>query len=106
MTDIALLYHDVVNADDFDSSGFAGADAAIYKLACETFRNHLDAIATTNPSALLTFDDGGVSAYSNIADELEEHGSRGYFFIATNSIGKPVFLNSSQIRELRDRGHI
>src|SRR6266849_8169014 len=106
MTEIALLYHDVVNADEFDSSGFAGADASIYKLVRETFQNHLNAIAAANPSALLTFDDGGLSAYSQIVDELEERGWRGHFFIATNWIGKPGFLNSSQISELRSRGHI
>jgi peptidoglycan/xylan/chitin deacetylase (PgdA/CDA1 family) len=86
MTDIALLYHGVTSA--------------------EIFRNHLDAIATANPSALLTFDDGGAGAYSHIADKLEERGCHGYFFIVTNRIGKPGFLDSSQIREFRDRGHI
>jgi peptidoglycan/xylan/chitin deacetylase (PgdA/CDA1 family) len=106
MTKIALLYHDVVGENEFDSSGFAGADAAIYKLPSPAFRNHLDAVARANPKVLLTFDDGGVSAYSHIADELEERGWRGYFFIATNWIGKPGFLHSSQIRELRERGHI
>jgi peptidoglycan/xylan/chitin deacetylase (PgdA/CDA1 family) len=105
MTEIALLYHDVVGTDDFDSSGFEGGDAAIYKLPRKTFLNHLDAIAKASPSVLLTFDDGGVSAYSYIADELEERGWRGYFFVATNWIGKPRFLNRSQIRELRERGH-
>jgi peptidoglycan/xylan/chitin deacetylase (PgdA/CDA1 family) len=54
----------------------------------------------------LTFDDGGVSAYSQIADELEERGWRGYFFVATDWIGKAGFLNPLQIRELRRRGHI
>src|SRR5207247_10334893 len=83
-----------------------GADSAIYKLSRETFQNHLNAVAKANPGPLLTFDDGGVSAYSHIADELEERGWRGYFFIATNWIGKPGFLTSSQIREIRARGHI
>jgi peptidoglycan/xylan/chitin deacetylase (PgdA/CDA1 family) len=106
MTEIALLYHDVVGADECYSSGFTGADAAIYKLDCQTFRDHLDAIAIANRNVSLTFDDGGVSAYSQIADELEERGWRGYFFIATNWIGKTGFLNSLQIRELRLRGHI
>jgi peptidoglycan/xylan/chitin deacetylase (PgdA/CDA1 family) len=106
MTEIALLYHDVVSGDEFDSSGFAGADAAVYKLCRETFQNHLDALATANPSVVLTFDDGGISSYCHIADEIEKRGKQGYFFIATNWIGKPGFLDSSQIRELRERGHI
>jgi peptidoglycan/xylan/chitin deacetylase (PgdA/CDA1 family) len=106
MNEIALLYHDVVGVDDFDSSGFPGGDAAIYKLPRKAFLSHLDAIAKANPSVVLTFDDGGVSAYCCIADELEERGWRGYFFTATNWIGKPGFLNVSQIRDLRERGHI
>src|SRR5437870_13633189 len=106
MTDIALLYHDVVSTNEFDSSGFAGADAAIYKLARETFQNHLNAIAKANPGALLTFDDGGVSAYSHIADEREQRGWRGYLFIATNWIGKRGILTSCQIRGIRARGPI
>lgn len=106
MNEIALLYHDVVRTDEFDSSGFAGADADIYKLALKTFQDHLGAIATVNSGVVLTFDDGGASAYSYIADELEERGWHGYFFIATNWIGKPGFLNPAQIRELRQRGHV
>jgi peptidoglycan/xylan/chitin deacetylase (PgdA/CDA1 family) len=106
MKEIALLYHDVVGGDGFESSGFPGGDAAIYKLPRKTFLRHLDAIAKANPNVLLTFDDGGVSGYSYIADELEERGWRGYFFTATNWIGKPGFLNVSQIRDLRERGHI
>ena len=105
MNQVALLYHDVVDVGEFDSSGFPGGDAAIYKLPRKAFVSHLDAIAKANPIVLLTFDDGGVSAYSYIADELEERGWRGYFFIATNWIGKPRFLNVSQIRDLRKRGH-
>ena len=106
MREIALLYHDVVRTDDFDSSGFAGADAAIYKVPLKKFQDHLTAISGVTPGAIFTFDDGGISAYSYIADNLEERGWRGYFFIATNWIGKPGFLNNSQIRELRERGHI
>src|SRR3954467_11167164 len=106
MNEIALLYHDVVSARDFDSSGFPGADAGVYKLADATFRNHLDAIAKVNPATILTFDDGGISAYTHIAGALQERGWRGYFFIATNWIGQPGFLSAAQIRELGDRGHI
>lgn len=106
MSEIALLYHDVVRTNEFDSSGFAGADAAIYKLALQKFRDHLSAISKVNPNVVLTFDDGGASAYSHAADELEERGWRGHFFIVTNWIGKPAFLSATQIRELRQRGHI
>jgi|ERR1051326_3142759 peptidoglycan/xylan/chitin deacetylase (PgdA/CDA1 family) len=106
MNSVALLYHDVVTANDFESSGFAGAEADIYKLNANEFERHLDAIAHANPRVLMTFDDGGISFYDRIAPALEQHGWRGYFFIATNWIGKPGFLNTSQIRDLRSRGHM
>jgi len=38
---IPLMYHDVVNKGDFDSSGFPGMDAATYKLGVEEFEKHL-----------------------------------------------------------------
>jgi peptidoglycan/xylan/chitin deacetylase (PgdA/CDA1 family) len=120
---LALLYHDVVESDDFASSGFPGADADTYKLDVGTFTAHVAAIdrATRNkpgsalqliekesaqPLRLLTFDDGGVSAYTHIADLLEKHSWPGHFLVTTNRIGSPKFLSREQIRSLRGRGHI
>ena len=45
MKAISLLYHDVVMPGQFDSSGFAGGDADIYKFARPEFERHLEAIA-------------------------------------------------------------
>ena len=106
MKNVVLLYHDVINNGDFDSSGFPGSDAAVYKLDREKFQRHLDAIARANADVTLTFDDGGVSAYTHVTDELEKRGWKGYFFIATNWIGKSGFLDATHIRELRSRGHM
>ncbi|HXG66243.1 MAG TPA: polysaccharide deacetylase family protein [Blastocatellia bacterium] len=116
------MYHDVVAAGDYDASGFPGADAALYKLELDKFRQHLSAMKAvgskpvtvfdlTSEAArrlplLITVDDGGVSAYTHMADMLEEAGWRGHFFITTGYIGSRTFLNSAQIRELRDRGHV
>ncbi len=105
MNSISLLYHDVVTSNNFDSSGFSGADADIYKLNASEFDRHLNAIALTNPRVLMTFDDGGISFYDRIAPALEQRGWRGYFFIATNWVDKPRFLSAAQIRDLRRRGH-
>ncbi|NHN29385.1 polysaccharide deacetylase family protein [Paenibacillus agricola] len=126
---ISLMYHDVVTAGKEDSSGFLGKDAGAYKLGKEQFKLHLDQIAlnqririktvfealqkqaglphTVAPRTVtLTFDDGGVSAYSMIADMLEEKGWRGHFFITTSHIGTEGFLSKEQIRALHARGHI
>lgn len=113
-----LLYHDVTNAGRFDDSGFVSAGADFYKLTREAFRAHLDALANVFPNGpalvteeglprsafLLTFDDGGGSAWE-IAETLERRGWRGHFFITTGMIGQRGFMNADQIRELHRRGH-
>jgi peptidoglycan/xylan/chitin deacetylase (PgdA/CDA1 family) len=118
-----LLFHDVVPQGDWSSSGFQGADADVYKLDCEEFRRHLNAIpknlrnaVSTAPELLrnhpiehpllITFDDGGVSALTHTAAILEEFGWRGHFFVTAGRIGTPGFLNKGQIVELHQRGHI
>lgn len=119
---ISLMYHDVVA--EAAESGFPGAAAARYKLAPAQFQRHLAAIrqavatppclvtellaASTVPAHgwMLTFDDGGVSAYTEIADALEAVGWRGHFFITTDFLGHRAFLTPAQIRELHERGHV
>src|SRR6266576_451863 len=120
---VTLLFHDVVPAGHSSESGFVGADADLYKLDCVAFRHHLGAIrrnlkgqVTTAPEllagntpadpCLLSFDDGGVSAVTYIADMLEEFGWRGHFLITADRIGTAGFLNAAQIRALHRRGHI
>lgn len=119
----SLMYHDVVRRAEQDASGFPGGDANLYKLEPALFAQHLAALAgalAAGPSTvgeleagtmsstpwLLTFDDGGVSAYTEIADRLEEKNWRGHFLIATGFISRRGFLSSEQIRELRRRGHV
>lgn len=120
----SLMYHDVVPAGQFDRSGFRGHHADHYKLTTDAFDAHLQAILrAANATAtvelpgdeasdadasplLLTFDDGGVSALTEIAPRLEAAGCRGFFFITTDRIGDDGFLSAEQIRELADRGHV
>ena len=122
---ISLIYHDAIEGGANESSGFNWPDAALYKLEVGVFDEHLRAIARvcerpavisdilsaglsppSNPRKwMITFDDGGVSAYTHIAERLEELGWRGHFFIATDYIGAKGFMDRAQIRELRRRGH-
>jgi peptidoglycan/xylan/chitin deacetylase (PgdA/CDA1 family) len=112
---VCILYHDVVPSSAVDSSGFLTPGADRYKLDSQEFERHLAAIATALglrttgqspcPQLLMTFDDGGVSGHSPIADMIERYGWRGHFFVTTNFINKPRFLSRNQIRELRSRGH-
>src|SRR5262249_55725103 len=55
---------------------------------------------------MITFDDGGVSSYTPIADQLELIGWRAHFFITTDYIGAPAFMSREQIRDLHRRGHV
>ena len=123
------MYHDVVSRDQRDSSGFPGADAALYKLTPERFRDHIQAIrrvteitpltapnlkALKNLKSLpdlatpfsITFDDGGVSAFTVIAGILEDAGWRGHFFVTAGRVGQKAFMSREQIRELHRRGHV
>jgi peptidoglycan/xylan/chitin deacetylase (PgdA/CDA1 family) len=122
MQALSLEYHDVVEGDDFDVSGFPGAGPASYKLTRTEFDRHLDAIAhavrrppscavewledTTCDPLFLTFDDGGLAAYTCIGDALERRGWRGHFLVTAQRIGAPTFLSAAHIRELRARGHV
>jgi peptidoglycan/xylan/chitin deacetylase (PgdA/CDA1 family) len=54
----------------------------------------------------MTFDDGGASYYTVVADRLEAFGWRGHCFIPTSKIGSAGFLDKRQIVELRARGHV
>ena len=118
-----LLYHDVIEYADWESSGFIGPGTAKYKLSRSEFEAHLAAIASvrdTPPSKahefakiddaklpfLLTFDDGGESAATRIAGLLEKYGWSGHFFVTAGQIGKKGFLRSDQVRTLRKNGHL
>lgn len=113
-----FLYHEVT--DDPSSTGFQRKSALPYKHGTVEFRDHMACLAGSplNPSLvhevdfgsrqrylLLTFDDGGRSAL-HIADELEERGWRGHFFVTTSLIGSDTFLSADGVRELHHRGHV
>ena len=96
---------------------------SLYMLDRQSFHNHMLSIRQQPNNVMvsllnrfrlwkvripvfLTFDDGELGAYTYVADELEEHGWRGHFFVITDWIGRRGFLDRRQIRELRSRGHV
>jgi hypothetical protein len=132
---ISIMYHDVVPKATHDSSGFPSADAALYKISPLAFDLHLQELSSslsappikafdlvrTHPGSegstqllpknqdlpwMITFDDGGVSAYTEIADRLDKLGWPGHFLVTTDYIDTPPFVSRRQIRELADRGHV
>lgn len=113
---VALMYHDVAPRADFNSVGFPGPLAAVYKVEPSLFLAHLEAIFSTGlevgliegsemPAVALTFDDGGRSALA-VARVLQSLGWRGHFFVATELLGKPGFIDAEGVRELRAWGHL
>jgi peptidoglycan/xylan/chitin deacetylase (PgdA/CDA1 family) len=121
---ISIEYHDVVDAGALDASGFPGPGPGSYKLDTVDFERHvaaisqvvtphpgtaLDLLGATGPratGAYFTFDDGGISAATTIAPMLERFGWRGHFFVTTDRIGTPTFLDRAGIRDLVARGHV
>jgi peptidoglycan/xylan/chitin deacetylase (PgdA/CDA1 family) len=117
----SLLFHDVY-VGDVDESGFSSDAANRYKLSLLDFEAQLAALAGVCVDApilatdltgsrrafpfLITFDDGGVSYYTMVADRLEALGWRGHCFVSTDFIGRRGFVDASQIRELDARGHV
>jgi peptidoglycan/xylan/chitin deacetylase (PgdA/CDA1 family) len=102
----ALMYHDVVEGDP-----------DIYAVTPERFREQLDAIeraAGAPPAAvgarlgtawLITFDDGGASAL-DAGEELARRSWRGHFFIATDLVGRPGYLDWDGVRAVAGMGHV
>jgi len=120
---LSLLYHDVIADGDWEASGFHGRAAASYKLDRREFARHVTVISAAaarrdivhrlqkddgggSAPVLLTFDDGGASAYDCVADLLERSSWRGHFLITTDYLGQSGFVTRSQVRELAGRGHV
>lgn len=105
----ALMYHDVVGPDGGD----------IYSVTPDHFREHLDRIAATvgrppqradAPAGgatpwMLTFDDGGASGPA-AGEELARRSWSGHFFIATDLVGRPGYMDWDEIRALAGMGHV
>jgi peptidoglycan/xylan/chitin deacetylase (PgdA/CDA1 family) len=118
---ISLAYHDIVEAGCTPEHTRRVA-AAHYSLSRAQFRQHLESIAGSGETSVstvaatplapavvpvfLTFDDGAAGADTCAADELERRNWRGHFFITTDWIGQPGFLDAASIRELHRRGHV
>lgn len=115
------MYHDVVRPNKFDESGFPGNASASYKLTIDQFEEHIkilknkvmeppilikDSSDVHKSRLVLSFDDGGISAFDNILLRLDKLNWKAHFFITTDQIGKKGFLNRNQIRMIRKSGHM
>jgi peptidoglycan/xylan/chitin deacetylase (PgdA/CDA1 family) len=127
---VCLLFHDVFMRRA-EESGFVSQAANRYKLSLNEFDRQLDSLtelgATPSliddlhqstelhnaegsepeapPRFVFTFDDGGLSYYTLVADRFEARGWRGHCFVPTDFIGKRGFLSANELRDLDKRGH-
>ena len=97
----ALMYHDVV-----EGSG------DVYAVTPDAFRQQLDATGRApgrtmdelrDGDWMITFDDGGSSALA-VGEELARRSWRGHFFIATDLIGRPGYLDWDGVRAVAGHG--
>jgi peptidoglycan/xylan/chitin deacetylase (PgdA/CDA1 family) len=117
------MYHDIIDSNALEGSGFSGVSSSRYTMERVEFEAHMAALSKHmnggpslapdllqawpgNPSVMLTFDDGGLSAYTTVMNVLERYGWKAHFFIPTDFIGQAHFLKPMQIRALRARGHV
>lgn len=115
------MYHDVVGAAG-DRGGFPGDGPDVYSVTARGFADQLDRIAeavgrppvtadavaagdAADGSWLITFDDGGASAVA-AGEELARRGWPGHFFVVSDLVGKPRFVDREQVRALADQGHV
>ncbi len=99
------MLHDVLPDDRaLDESGFTGPGPDSYKIRQPLFESM--ARRARAAGTILTFDDGGRSALDVVAPVLAEHGLRGEFFIATDRLGTPRFLDRRGVAELAAAGHV
>jgi peptidoglycan/xylan/chitin deacetylase (PgdA/CDA1 family) len=118
---ITFFLHDVVDGGSAPS-GLQGNTSFHYKISSSHFKSLLQVFGSFtqnrrlnvtdliggagSPQILLTFDDGGKSAITQIEPILRDFGWIGHFFVATKFIGQTGFLDRGDIQELSKRGHI
>lgn len=115
MRAITIGFHDLGDAPPRNTP------AVMYTIDHRRFSDHLLAIEQQHPllrtlqefspwgtevPVFLTFDDGGAGGYAWGAPALEDRGWRGHFFITTDWIGRPEYMDRQQIRDLHQRGHV
>ncbi len=118
---ISIGFHDVVSHVS-EARPIAAGHTTLCTIATGQFEEFLSVIGSL-PGALtvglvdqtpnmaarqvfITVDDGALSTFTTIAPALERYGWHGHFFVTTNWIGQPGFLDCFQIRELQRRGHL
>jgi peptidoglycan/xylan/chitin deacetylase (PgdA/CDA1 family) len=105
---VVLAFHRVVDRPERD-----------HDIGWDDFRSLLDGLDTSrltvslgaDPSTVtevhvaLTFDDATTDHF-DVSLELDQRQVKGIFFVPPARLGKPSFLDASQLRSIDERGHI
>lgn len=95
---LTLIFHRITAAN---------VDANVndrFSVTRDSFCRLLDAVASCPASFLITFDDGHESDYSIALGELLRRKLRAVFFVVPKWVGRPGYLNWSQIQEIGAAG--
>lgn len=109
------MYHHLLGPD----GGAEDVDSDVYSVTPAGFRDQLDRIDRSVGSPpqradalsgvvtpwMITFDDGGASGLA-AGEELSRRTWLGHFFIVTDVVGRPGFMNWDEIRALAGMGHV
>lgn len=116
MTDMSwrcLMYHDVLPATDS-----AGGGPERFAVPLESFEIMLDAIRATDrvgcsvaeafemdqPRVAISFDDGTKSQYDHAVPALLSRDMTATFFVTTDFVGRPGFMDWPELREIAALG--
>lgn len=83
------------------------SDSGYHTITPDEYYNYLvfgDALPSK--PVMITFDDTDEEQYTVGAAELEKYGFKGVYFIMTISIGRPRYMNSEQLKDLAQKGHV
>lgn len=108
-----LMYHDVLPATDA-----AGGGPERFAVPVESFEIMLDAIRSTGrigcsvadafvldqPRVAISFDDGTKSQFEYAVPALLSRGMTATFFVTTDLIGRPGFMDWPELREISSLG--
>lgn len=117
---VAVLMYHAIETEPFDS-GYTKAGDRIYVVSSAAFRRQLEYLSShgyktclpedywnidehSEKRVIITFDDGHASNFLVALPILREFGYIAQFFITTNYIGTPRFLERSAIKELYEYG--
>jgi peptidoglycan/xylan/chitin deacetylase (PgdA/CDA1 family) len=118
------MYHELYPADRpgyLETTGIESPGKRLYAISDRAFAGHLELLRRRGflfarvgddgggggdvCAAMITFDDGGSSAWDLAVPLLERFGARATFFVCGDLVGRPGYLDRAQLVEMDRRGH-